>query len=167
MARTSTKTPAIESQALKADTKSEGMRILYEGGYTVAQVTKVFGVGYAFAYGVAKRGGFVQTAANRRPVKTEGKSVSAKAVTKAVKESRPVERKVASARRKANAVEPALTPGQKAYRARKARVAAEAARSEAQVAVAKRAGRPTAERRAANRTSKVAAVATKVARKRS
>lgn len=67
MARTAT--PAIEREALKAKVKSEGMRMLYSAGYSVARVAKIFNVGYPFAYGVAQRAGVVATAAKRRAKK--------------------------------------------------------------------------------------------------
>lgn len=71
----------LEAKAIAAASKSAGMRSLYEAGYTVAQVTKVMGVGYPFAYGVAKRGGFADTAASRRVIKA--KAPARKATTKA------------------------------------------------------------------------------------
>lgn len=55
------------------DSKSAAMVAMFEDGKTVAEVTRLFPagnpVGYAFAYGVAKRYGFAKTAANRKPVK--------------------------------------------------------------------------------------------------
>lgn len=46
------------------------MRALFAEGKSVAEVTRLVpGVGYAFAYGVAKRAGVAQTAANRRPTR--------------------------------------------------------------------------------------------------
>jgi hypothetical protein len=87
MARTSTKAPAIEAKALSASSKSEGMRILYDDGYTVAQVARVFGIGYAFAYGVAKRHGVVDTAAERRVPKAK---VPAKAATTKAAAAKPI-----------------------------------------------------------------------------
>lgn len=74
------KTPAIETQALKAVSKSEGMRMLFEAGYTVTQVKAVFNAPYGFVYGVAQRAGFAETAANRKVAKA--KPVAAKGVAK-------------------------------------------------------------------------------------
>lgn len=87
MARNSTSTvPAIEKKALAESNKSAGMRMLFEDGYTVAQVRKVFNAPYGYVYGVADRAGFADTAASRRnPRKTQAqktKAVAAK-VTKA------------------------------------------------------------------------------------
>jgi transposase len=48
-------------------TKSDQARTLYREGKTVTQVADALGIGYAFAYGIAKRGKFNLTAANRRP----------------------------------------------------------------------------------------------------
>jgi len=49
--------------------KTEAMRSLYESGATVTEVSTKVGVGYAFAYGVAKRYGFATTAAHRKATK--------------------------------------------------------------------------------------------------
>lgn len=151
MARNSTKPASIEATALKAETKSEGMRILYEAGYKVVDVVRVFGVGYAFAYGVAKRAGFAETAAERKADKApEAKVAKVAKVAKATPKAKaPVaatepkrgrgrprkdgllsgspEAKAADAAKAPKAKltdEPVvLTPGQKAYAARKARAA--------------------------------------------
>ena len=45
------------------ETKSERMRRLFAQGKTVADVARLIGVDYAFAYGVAKRGGFLEAGA--------------------------------------------------------------------------------------------------------
>ncbi len=51
--------------------KSDHARALFREGKTVAEVTRIVpGMGYAFAYGVAKRAGLAATAADRRPQKT-------------------------------------------------------------------------------------------------
>jgi hypothetical protein len=136
MARISTKAPAVEVKALKAETKSEGMRILYEAGYKVSEVAKVFGVGYAFAYGVAQRAGFAETAANRK---------ATKATPKVAKSTSP---------RAAKA--PARKPAVKATAAN-SKPMAHVGTTKATIAKTKpapqvkRPGRPTAARRAANR----------------
>lgn len=46
--------------------KSARMRELFEAGKSVSEVTEIVKVGYAFAYGVAKRAGYAETAATRR-----------------------------------------------------------------------------------------------------
>ncbi len=49
--------------------KSARMRELFEDGKSVKEVVRIMTpqkVGYAFAYGVAKRGGYAETAATRR-----------------------------------------------------------------------------------------------------
>lgn len=119
-------TASLEAKALAAPSKSEGMRMLYAEGWTVAQVRGLFDVPYGFAYGVAQRGGFAETAATRRaPAK-------AKSTTKA----------------------PAKAPTRKAKVAdtvsATAKVAAKIAKGKT-APVAKKPGRPTAARRAANR----------------
>lgn len=67
MARsTKTSTGGVEAQALAASSKSEGMRLLFEAGRTVSEVSKIMNAPYAFVYGVAKRAGKAETAAKRR-----------------------------------------------------------------------------------------------------
>jgi hypothetical protein len=57
---------AIERQALTSRSKSDGMRLLLDSGYSVAQIARVMNAPYGFVYGVAKRAGKVETAAARR-----------------------------------------------------------------------------------------------------
>jgi hypothetical protein len=76
-------TPSIEAKALKAETKSEGMRLLMQNGYTVSQTAKVFDAPYGFVYGVAQRAGLAETAANRKSVKAEPKAKAAAKPSKA------------------------------------------------------------------------------------
>lgn len=87
MAQSTIKTTAtqrkLEAKALAAKSKSEGMRMLFTAGYSVTRVSQVFGVGYPFAYGVAKRAGFAVTAAARRPIKAVATKVAK--VTKVAK----------------------------------------------------------------------------------
>lgn len=59
MPRTTNQKQALENKALAASSKSEGMRMLLEADYTVAEVRTVFDAPYGFVYGVAKRGGFI------------------------------------------------------------------------------------------------------------
>lgn len=55
-------------------TKSDHARALFAEGKTIAEVTKIVpDMGYAFAYGIAKRAGVNLTAANRRPTKAMAK----------------------------------------------------------------------------------------------
>lgn len=65
--------------------KSDHMRALFAEGKSVAEVTRLVpGVGYAFAYGVAKRAGLAATAANRRATKSVavvGSDVTVRIVT--------------------------------------------------------------------------------------
>lgn len=134
--RTPAQSKALEAKALKAESKSAGMRMLYEAGYSVSQVTKVFDVGYPFAYGVALRGGFAQTAAQRRG---PGKGVASK-----VKSTK----KVAAVATKVTRV---------AASAARERKAAPAARSASARQASPKAGRPSPARRAANRKTRVVA----------
>lgn len=47
--------------------KSDHVRSLLDEGKTIAEITRIVpGMGYAFAYGIAKRYGKATTAANRR-----------------------------------------------------------------------------------------------------
>lgn len=57
-----TATPVFKS-------KSDYARTLFNEGKTVAEVAHMVGIGYAFAYGIAKRAGKADTAANRRKAK--------------------------------------------------------------------------------------------------
>jgi hypothetical protein len=80
MARTPAQAKSLETKALANDNKSAGMRSLYEAGYTVAQVKDLFHAPYGYAYGVAQRGGYADTAASRRaPRNGSGPKSSAKA----------------------------------------------------------------------------------------
>lgn len=138
MARTSTSRPQVETKALAASTKSEGMRMLYDAGYSVSQVTKVFGCPYGFAYGVALRAGKVETAANRKVAKAK-KTPPVKVTKVAGKTTTRSTAKVAAKPDKISAT---------------ARVASKLA-----AAKGAKPGRPTAARRAANRAPRTAAKA--------
>jgi hypothetical protein len=50
--------------------KSAAARAMFKSGSTVSAVAAEIGIGYAFAYGIAKRAGYAATAANRRPTRT-------------------------------------------------------------------------------------------------
>lgn len=64
---TRTRTP----KGTEYKSKSDHARALFAEGKTVAEVTRLVpGMGYAFAYGIAKRAGFNLTAANRRAAKS-------------------------------------------------------------------------------------------------
>src|SRR5438093_212837 len=56
----------VEERARAAPSKSHGMRVLFAAGYKVADVARVIGVDYGFAYGVAKRAGVLGVADNPR-----------------------------------------------------------------------------------------------------
>lgn len=49
--------------------KSDHARALFREGKTVAEVTRMVNIGYAFAYGIAKRAGYAETAAKRKTTK--------------------------------------------------------------------------------------------------
>lgn len=64
---TRTRTP----KGVQFKSKSDHARALFAEGKTVAEVTRIVpGMGYAFAYGIAKRAGMNLTAANRRATKS-------------------------------------------------------------------------------------------------
>lgn len=94
MARTPAQAKALEAKALKAETKSEGMRMLFEAGYEVAEVRTIFEVPYGFAYGVAVRGGFVT------PTEREAKPKAAKAAKAPAKAAPAKATRTASTRRR-------------------------------------------------------------------
>lgn len=51
--------------------KSDHVRHLLDQGKTIAEITRIVpGMGYAFAYGIAKRYGKADTAANRKKTKS-------------------------------------------------------------------------------------------------
>ena len=87
---TPAQTKALESKALAASSKSDGMRSLFEAGYTVLQVRDLFECAYGFAYGVAVRGGFVT--AEPREAKPKAEKAAVKTAPKAkaaVKDAKP------------------------------------------------------------------------------
>lgn len=49
--------------------KSAAARAGFAAGKSVSTVAAEIGIGYAFAYGIAKRAGYADTAANRRPTR--------------------------------------------------------------------------------------------------
>ena len=51
------------------ETVSAAARREFAAGASVVAVAEKFGIGYAFAYGIAKRAGYASTAANRRAVR--------------------------------------------------------------------------------------------------
>jgi transposase len=139
-------TKKLEAKALAADSKSEGMRLLYDADYSVTQVAKVFGVSYGFAYGVASRAGKVETAAARRAPKREKPAAAAsKPKAAALKRVPATKAPVATVKKVASGGKPV---------AAKARVTSLAA---AKPALAKKPGRPSAARRAVNRKVAVTA----------
>jgi hypothetical protein len=70
MGTTRTRSPRTPGQATPTvtyRTKSDHVRALLDQGMSVAEITRVVpGMGYAFAYGIAKRYGKAATAATRR-----------------------------------------------------------------------------------------------------
>lgn len=63
-------TPAGSGKA-NGRSKSQWTRDLLDEGKSVAEITRIIpNMGYAFAYGIAKRAGKTDTAANRRSVRT-------------------------------------------------------------------------------------------------
>jgi DNA-binding protein HU-beta len=136
------KKAAIETKALALgakDSKSAGMRLLFDAGYPVTQVAKVFGVGYAFAYGVAARAGKVETAAARRAPKRAAKAAPAKTATKRTTTAKAP---VATVRKVASGGKPVTS------------LAAKAAKAPLAI---KKPGRPSATRRAVNRKAAMTA----------
>jgi hypothetical protein len=141
------KKAAIETKALALgakDSKSEGMRLLFDAGYTVSSVAKVFGVGYAFAYGVAKRAGKVETAAARRAPKRAAAKPPALAKT-ATKRTATAKAPVATVRKVASGGKPVTSLAAKPKTAAKPPLAV------------KKPGRPSATRRAVNRKAAMTA----------
>lgn len=102
------KNAAIEKKALAAETKSEGMRMLFEAGYSVAEVKEIFGVGYGFAYGVASRGGYVTATPRTAKPKAE------KAATRPARPVKAAAKAPAKAKAPARPARPAKAPARKA-----------------------------------------------------
>ena len=72
----------VSVTAPEFESKSDHARFLFREGKTVAEVTHLVpDMGYAFAYGVAKRAGLNLTAANRRKARTVSVDRETKAVT--------------------------------------------------------------------------------------
>lgn len=62
--------------------KSDWVRRLLDEGKTIAEITRIVpDMGYAFAYGIAKRAGKNLTAANRRPTRAITTDPVSKSVT--------------------------------------------------------------------------------------
>lgn len=95
------KNAALEKKALAAGKKSEGMRMLLDADYSVADVKDIFDAPYGFVYGVAKRNGSVTPTP---------RTAKAKAPAKAAKSARPA--------RPAAKAAPAKTPARKAAAAK-------------------------------------------------
>lgn len=134
MARSTTSVPAIEKKALAEPVKSEGMRILLNDGYTVAETAHVFGSPYGFVYGVASRAGLAETAANRRAPR----KVTTKAAARVSRAAKPAAKVT-----RTQFVKPASGP----------RIAPVKARATKPSTASKAPGRPSPARRAANRKS--------------
>lgn len=144
--------PAIETKALAAESKSAGMRTLFDAGYKVAAVAKVFEAPYGFAYGVALRHGVAESAAARKGNGTNGTGKQAS------KPAKPAKRTSAPVARSAKAT-PAVKITKVASRTTKVARPTDKISATARVAqriAAKKAGRPSPERRAANRKVRAA-----------
>lgn len=62
---------STRSGKMQYKSKSDHVRALLDEGKTIAETTKLVpNMGYAFAYGIAKRYGKTETAAQRRKTKT-------------------------------------------------------------------------------------------------
>ena len=110
MARTPVQAKALETKALAAKTKSDGMRMLFEAGYSALEVKEVMGVVYSFAYGVGVRGGFIEpTPRAPKAEKAPAKAKAAKAAPAKVKT--PVKTKAAPAKVPARTARVARTGG--------------------------------------------------------
>lgn len=98
---------ALETKALNADNKSEGMRMLFDQGYAVTEVRDLFDVPYGYAYGVAVRNGTVisepRPAAKAKPAAKAAKPAAAKAKAPAKAAPRAKASTKTSARRRARA----------------------------------------------------------------
>lgn len=145
MARQSTRPAAIEAKALAAANKSEGMRMLLDADYSVAQIAHLMDAPYGFVYGVAKRAGKTETAASRRTTRT---ATSAKPTRTA--KTAPAAKATRSTTRTTKATAAPVTAS--------ARVAARLAASKSGKAPQAKPGRPTAARRQANRKPRSARV---------
>lgn len=69
-ATNSTRRSTRKSAEPEFKSKSARFVSLLKSGKTVTEISKITGDGYAFIYGVAKRNGFADQAANRRATKT-------------------------------------------------------------------------------------------------
>lgn len=150
MALTKAQASKIEAKALAMPTKSEGMRLLFDNGYTVVEVKDIFVAPYGFVYGVAARhNGANMTAAARRAPKAQTARKAKAPVARVSKASPAVKVTKVAGNRKARSVsEPASAT---------AKVAARLAGQRAAKAAPKRPGRPTAARRATNRKPRTGA----------
>jgi len=96
MARTPAQAQALEKKALASESKSAGMRMLLEAGYSVLEVRGIFDVAYGFVYGVAKRASFI-TATPRTPKAEVAKTkLAAKPAAKAKTATKPAATKPAA-----------------------------------------------------------------------
>lgn len=137
VARKATSTvPAIEKKALAESNKSQGMRMLFDAGYTVTRVQGVFNAPYGYVYGVALRHGVIETAASRRAPRKGDDTRKPRAAARAAKVTKPVAKKATATK-----------------------VSAVAARVAKASAAKAKPGRPTAARRAANRAPRAAQTA--------
>lgn len=92
---------ALEKKALAASTKSEGMRMLFENGYSTAEIKELFEAPYGFVYGVGVRGGFITSTPREAKAASNGNG-KAKAAPK-VAATKVVAKAKAPAKAKATA----------------------------------------------------------------
>lgn len=118
MARTPAQTKAMIAKALKAGSKSEGMRELLTAGLSVSEVAEAFDAQYGFVYGVAKRAGLVTPTP-----RTAKAAPAAKAKAAATRPARPA----AKAAAKGKTAAPTRSP--EAIRAAARRAKAKAAKA--------------------------------------
>lgn len=74
----------VRTRTATFKSKSDHVRALLAEGKTIAEITRLVpNMGYAFAYGIAKRAGLAETAANRRQTRqvvTVGDSIHVRIV---------------------------------------------------------------------------------------
>jgi hypothetical protein len=80
--RTRSRTPGQATPTVTYRSKSDHVRHLLDEGKTIAEITRIVpGMGYAFAYGIAKRYGKADTAAARKSTKAVSNDTTSGIVT--------------------------------------------------------------------------------------
>jgi hypothetical protein len=77
VAKTRKPRTTIIDRARAAKSKSEGARMLLDGGFKIKEIGGLLEMNYAFVYGVASRHGVAMTAADRRSTKAPAAPVKA------------------------------------------------------------------------------------------